>query len=55
MSSTSDLYEFKMSLFENFEPEKFLLFIRHFNMNLAVSGILEVGAKYQYLRTIIRG
>ena len=50
-----DLYEFKMSLFDNGEPEKFLLFVRHFNMTLAASGMLEAGVKYQYLRTIVHG
>ena len=35
MSSMSDLYEFKMSLFENGYPEEFLLFVRYFNMNIA--------------------
>ena len=46
-----DLYEFKMSLFENSDPEEFLLFVRNFNINLAASGILEAGAKIQYLCT----
>ena len=32
--STSELYEFIMFLFENGEPEEFLLFVRNFNMNL---------------------
>ena len=42
---TSDLYEFKMYLFENGDPEVFLLLVRNFNMNLAASGTLETGAK----------
>ena len=46
-SSMSDLYEFKMSLFGNGEPEEFLLFVRNFNMTLAASEILGVGAKFQ--------
>ena len=50
-SSTSGLYEFKMSLFDNGDSELFLLFIRHFNMTLMVSGMLDTGAKYQYLCT----
>ena len=54
-SSTSDLYEFKMSLFDNRNPEEFLLFVCNFIMNLAASGMLEAGAKVQYLRTIVRG
>ena len=42
---TPDHYEFKMSLFENGDPEEFLLFVRKFNMTLAASGMLEAGAK----------
>ena len=55
MLSTLDLYEFKMSLFENGKPEEFLLFVCNFNMTLAASGTLEAGAKYQYLRNIVCG
>ena len=44
-----------MSLFENGEPEEFLLSVRNFNMTLAVSETLEMGAKIQYLRTLVRG
>ena len=51
----SDLYEFKMCLFNNGKPEEFLLFVRNFNMTLVASGTLEAGAKYQYLSTLIRG
>ena len=43
---TSDLYEFKISLLDNGEPEEFLLFFRNFNMTLAASRTLEAGAKY---------
>ena len=53
--STSDIYEFKMYLLENGEPEEFLLFICNFNMTLATSGTLEADAKFQYLRTIVHG
>ena len=40
--STSVPYEIKMSLFDNGNPEYFLLFVRdfNFNMNLAASGTL---------------
>ena len=31
------------------------MFVRNFNMTLAVSGTLEVGAKIQYLCTLVRG
>ena len=43
-----------MSLFDNGDPEEFLLFVRNFNMTLAASGALEAGAKIQYLRTLVR-
>ena len=52
-SSTSDLYEFKISFFDNGEPEEFLLLFCNFNMTLAVSGTLESDAKFQYLSTIV--
>ena len=54
-SSTSDLYEFKMSLFDNGEPEELLLFVRNFNMTLATSGTIETSAEIQYLCTLVRG
>ena len=44
-----------MSLFDNGEPEKFLLFVRNFNMTFAASGTLEAVAKYWYLWTIVCG
>ena len=46
-SPTSDLDDLKMSLFDNDEPEEFLLVVRDFNMTLGASGTLEAGAKYQ--------
>ena len=52
-SSTSDLYEFKISLFDNGDPEGFLLFVCNFNMTLLVSGTLEVDTKFQFLHTIV--
>ena len=39
-SSTSDLYEFKMYLFENGNPEEFLLFVCNFNMTLVMTGTM---------------
>ena len=53
MSEKSDLYDFKMNLFENGEPEEFLLFVRKFNMNLAASVTLATDAKLQYLCTLV--
>ena len=54
-SRTSDLYEFNMSLFDNGDPEEFLLFVRSFNMTLTVLGTLEAVAKVQYLCALVRG
>ena len=54
-SSTSDFYGFNMSLFDNGEQEEILLFVRNFNTTLVMSGMLETGAKFQYLRTIVHG
>ena len=54
-SSTSDLYGFKMSLFDNGKPEQFLLFVRNFNTNLVASRTLETGAKVQYRRMLVGG
>ena len=52
-SSTSDLYEFKISLFYNGEMEEFLLFVRNFNTTLAASGTMDADAKFQYLCTLV--
>ena len=54
-SSTADLYEFKMSLFDNGNPEEFLLLVRKFNTTLVDSGTLETGAKVQYLHMLVNG
>ena len=53
-SPTSDLYEFKMSLFDNGQPEELLLFSCNFNMTITASGTVEAGAKCQYLCTPVR-
>ena len=37
-SEKSALYEFKMALFENGDPEEFLLFVRNLQMKLKASG-----------------
>ena len=42
-----------MSLFDNGDPEEFLLFVRNFNMTIVASGTQEAGAKSQYLRNIV--
>ena len=54
MSSTSDLYELQISLFDNGKPGEFLFFVRNFNMTLTASGTLEAGAKIQCLCTLVR-
>ena len=54
MFSTSDLYEFRMSFFHG-NPDEFMVFVRNSNMNLAATGILDMDAKIQYLRTLVRG
>ena len=45
ISSTLDLYDFKMSLFDHGEPEEFLLFIHNFNMTLAATWVTGDGCK----------
>ena len=54
-SSTSDLYEFIMSLFDHDKPEEFLFIVRNFKMTLATTVTLETDAKVQYLHTLVRG
>ena len=41
MSSTSDLCEFRVYLFDHVKPEEFLLFVRNFQMTMAATGTLE--------------
>ena len=54
-SQKLDLYEFKTALFDNGEPEEFLLFIRNFNMTLEASGMLAANKNIQYLHMLVRG
>ena len=44
-SEKLDLYEFKMDLFDNGEPEEFLLFVLNFNTTLAASVTIETDSK----------
>ena len=46
-SENLDLYEFKMTLFNNGEPEEILLFVRNWNMTFAALGVLEISEKVQ--------
>ena len=55
MSSTLELYEFRMSLFDHGKPEEFVLFVQSFQMNLAAVGMLETEAKVNYLCKLVCG
>ena len=46
-SSTSDLYNFILSLFKNGVPDKFLFFRSNLNIIIAESGTMDTGAKIQ--------
>ena len=54
-SEKLDIYEYKMALFGNGEPDEFLLFVCNFNMNLEASGMMETSTKVQYLHTLVSG
>ena len=54
-SEKSDLYEFKMELFDNGDTEEFLMFIHNSQITLGVSGTLGASAKIQYLHTLLLG
>ena len=54
-AENSDLYEFKMALFDNSKPEDFLLFFRNFNIIIKVWVTLKAGAKIQCLCSLVRG
>ena len=51
----SELYEFRMSLFDHGKPEEFVLFVQNFQMNLAASGMLETEEKVNYICTLVSG
>ena len=44
-----------MVLFDNRDPDEFLLFSRNLNMNLEVSVTNNPGSEIQYLCTLVRG
>ena len=44
-SATSDLYELKMALLDNGNPEAFLLLVLNFNMTIDTSGMLYTATK----------
>ena len=47
VSEKSNPYEFKIAMFDNGEPEKFLFFVCNFNMTLKALEMLKYGAKAQ--------
>ena len=49
MSSTSDLYEFGMSLFDHGDPGEFILFVRNIQMTIVATGTLEKEVNFQYI------
>ena len=51
----SELYEFRMSLFDHSDPEEFLLFAQNFQITLASTGMLETETKVKYLCTLRHG
>ena len=51
----SDLYEFKIALFDNSDPGKFLLFVRNFQTTLEDSVALTISTNIQYLCMILYG
>ena len=55
MYSTSEIYEFKMSLFDHGNLEEFLLFRLNYNITLMVTGTLDMDMKIQYLCTLVCG
>ena len=44
-SEKSELYELKMAVFDNGDPEEFLLFVRNFQMMLEASGNISTSSK----------
>ena len=53
-SPTSDIYELKISLFENRKPEEFFLFVSNFNMTLEASSTMDVGTDFWCPRNLFR-
>ena len=52
-SENSDLYELKTTLFDNGNPEEFLLFIQNSKMTLKASGTHKYVVNIQYLCTLV--
>ena len=54
-SENSYLYDFKMDLFDNGDPEEFFPFMQNFQMTLGDSGALTSRAKIHYLCKLFSG
>ena len=52
-SENLDLYEFKMALFGNGEPEEFLLFVQKFQLTLKAPVTIDASTKMQYFCTLL--
>ena len=53
MQENSDMYEFKMYLFDNSEPNGFLFFVQNFNKALNASVMLAANVKIYYLHNLL--
>ena len=54
-SEKSDLYKFKMTLFDNGNPEEFFLFMQNFKMTPEALDKLFSSVKLHYLPTVLHG
>ena len=52
-SSMSDLYDFRVSLFDNGNPEEFFWLVHNFKTTLAASGTPKTGVNIQYLHSLV--
>ena len=54
-SETSNLYRFKMTMFDNGEPKELLLFERKFHAMTEALGIITANANLQYIQNLLHG
>ena len=54
-SGTSEMYEFKIDLFDNGDTEEFLLFQRNYQITIESTGSITMGEKIQYVHTWLLG
>ena len=54
-SEKSDMYEFKIALFDNGKPEELLLFMRNFKIMLEASGTISTKKNLQYFCKLLHG